>query len=102
MLNEGSQLTSEQAGNATSEMTRTPRPSEYAEHDANSDSGAARSKLSVNVNHDISERLRSLAYTHRLSESSIVEVALTMFFARGDDQVLGVMLKQLGAVLRRR
>jgi hypothetical protein len=37
-----------------------------------------RSKLSVNVNYDISERLRNLAYTHRLSESSIVEIALAM------------------------
>jgi len=102
MLNEGSQLASGQSGDATSEMIRTPQPSEYAEHDAGSDSAASRSKLSVNVSHDISERLRSLAYSHRLSESSIVEVALTMFFARGDDQVLGVMLKQLGAVLRRK
>ena len=59
-----------------------------------------RSKLSVNVNHDVSERLRSLAYLHRLSESSIVEIALAMFFARGDDELLGVMLKQLGATRR--
>jgi len=64
--------------------------------------GSARNKLSVNVGHDISERLRSLAYTHRLSESSIVEVALTMFFARGDDAMLGVLLRELGATLRRR
>jgi len=63
---------------------------------------SARNKLSVNVGHDISERLRSLAYTHRLSESSIVEVALTMFFARGDDAMLGVLLRELGATLRRR
>jgi hypothetical protein len=63
---------------------------------------SARNKLSVNVGHDISERLRSLAYTHRLSESSIVEVALTMFFARGDDALLGVLLRELGATLRRR
>jgi hypothetical protein len=52
------------------------------------------------VNHNISERLRTLAYTYRLSESSIVEIALTIFFARGDDALLGVLLKQLGATLR--
>src|SRR5471032_187991 len=98
MLNNGSQVASGQTANGTSEMIRVPQPSEYAEHEASSDSAAARSKLSVNVSHDISERLRSLAYTHRLSESSIVEVALTMFCARGDDQVLGALLKQLGAV----
>jgi hypothetical protein len=61
-----------------------------------------RDKISVNVGHDISERLRSLAYSNRLSESSIVEVALTMFFARGDDELLGAILKQLGATLRRK
>jgi|SRR5579863_5240444 len=61
---------------------------------------ATRSKLSVNVNHQISERLRSLAYNYRLSESSIVEIALTIFFARGDDALLGLLLKQLGATRR--
>jgi hypothetical protein len=61
-----------------------------------------RSKLSVNVSFDVSERLRNLAYTHRLSESSIVEIALAMFYARGDDELLGVMLKQLGATRRSR
>jgi hypothetical protein len=83
-------------------MTRGPQPLEHFDHETSAEAIAARSKLSVNVSHDISERLRSLAYTHRLSESSIVEVALTMFFARGDDELLGVILKQLGATLRRR
>lgn len=102
MSDEGRQTTSEQTSDKTREMERPAQPSAYFEHEANADSAAARSKLSVNVSHDISERLRSLAYNHRLSESSIVEVALTMFFARGDDEVLGVILKQLGATLRRR
>ena len=76
---------------------------ESAAHETQSGAeSSARNKLSVNVGHDISERLRSLAYTHRLSESSIVEVALTMFFARGDDALLGVLLRELGATLRRR
>jgi hypothetical protein len=102
MPDEGRQTTSGQTSEMTSEMIRSPQPVEFVEHDSNADATATRSKLSVNVSHDISERLRSLAYTHRLSESSIVEVALTMFFARGDDEVLGVILKQLGATLRRR
>lgn len=59
-----------------------------------------RCKLSVNVSYDIAERLRNLAYLHRLSESSIVEIGLAMFFARGDDELLGVLLKQLGATRR--
>jgi hypothetical protein len=73
---------------------------EYDFHGAKA--GGQRSKLSLNVSHEISERLRSLAYSHRLSESSIVEVALTMFFARGDDALLGAILKELGASLRRK
>ena len=102
MPDEGRQTRSEQTSSSASEMTRGPQSLEQPEHDTTAEAIAARSKLSVNVSHDISERLRSLAYTHRLSESSIVEVALTMFFARGDDEILGVILKQLGATLRRR
>jgi hypothetical protein len=102
MPDEGRQTRSEQTSSSASEMTREPQSFEPPEHETTAEAIAARSKLSVNVSHDISERLRSLAYTHRLSESSIVEVALTMFFARGDDEILGVILKQLGATLRRR
>jgi hypothetical protein len=102
MTDETRQTRGEQSSSPASEMARPAQPAEYGEHESAADVAAARSKLSVNVSHDISERLRSLAYTHRLSESSIVEVALSMFFARGDDEILGVILKQLGATLRRR
>ena len=102
MPDEGRQITAGQTSESTSEMVRAPQHIDYPDQEIISDPSATRSKLSVNASHDISERLRSLAYTHRLSESSIVEVALTMFFARGDDELLGVILKQLGATLRRR
>jgi|SRR5450755_3343324 hypothetical protein len=59
-------------------------------------------RLSVNISSEISKRLRLLAHTHRLSESSIVEVALAMFVARGDDAALGLLLRKLGATLRRK
>jgi hypothetical protein len=59
-------------------------------------------KLSSSIDPEIMARLRRLAHTHRFSESSIVEVALTMFFARGDDVVLAAVLRELGATLRRR
>lgn len=59
-----------------------------------------RAKLSVNVNHRTSERLRNIAYQHRLSESSIVEIALKALFAEGDDTQIGTLLRQLGATLR--
>jgi hypothetical protein len=102
MPKEERQSARDQTKTLTGEMIHEPRPAEFPEHEVVSESAGLRSKLSVNVAHDISERLRSLAYTHRLSESSIVEVALAMFFARGDDALLGVILKQLGATLRRR
>jgi len=59
-------------------------------------------KLSINVPTDVGERLRALAFEHRLSGSSISQVALRQFFARGDDATLGVLLRELGASLRRR
>jgi hypothetical protein len=59
-----------------------------------------RAKLSINVSGDISERLRYLAHGQRLSESSIVEVALRSLFGRGDDAELGSLLRQQGASLR--
>lgn len=59
-------------------------------------------KLSVNVSYDVGRRLKRLAFEQRLSESSIVEVALGLLFARGDDEHLGTLLRQRGASLRRK
>jgi len=59
-----------------------------------------RAKLSINVSGDVSEHLRNLAYKHRLSESSIVEVALKGLFGHGDDAHIGTLLRQQGATLR--
>lgn len=59
-------------------------------------------KLSVNVPADQGERLRTLAFEQRVSESSIVQVALRLLFGRGDDSVIGPLLREHGATLRRR
>lgn len=59
-------------------------------------------KLSVNVPADQGDRLRMLAFEQRVSESSIVQVALRLLFARGDDGVVGAILHQHGATLRRK
>ncbi|MBC5808462.1 MAG: hypothetical protein ACR2KS_02735 [Candidatus Eremiobacter antarcticus] len=59
-------------------------------------------KLSLNVSPETGRRLRRLAFEQRLSESSIVETALRLFFARGDDEELGSVLRELGASLRRK
>lgn len=59
-------------------------------------------KLCANVDAELVEHLRELAYVHRVSESSIVDVALRRFFAVGDDRALGVILHNCGATLRRK
>ncbi|MBV8074705.1 MAG: hypothetical protein JO140_04675 [Candidatus Eremiobacteraeota bacterium] len=59
-------------------------------------------KLSVNVSEDVGLRLRQVAFEQRLSESSIVEVALAMLFRRSDASTLGGLLRQHGATLRRK
>jgi len=59
-------------------------------------------KLSVNVPADQGERLRTLAFEQRVSESSIVQVALRLLFGRGDDAVVGPLLREHGATLRRK
>jgi len=59
-------------------------------------------KLSINVAEDLGSRLRTLAFNERLSESSIVEVALAIFYEAGDDEALAEVLRSRGASLRRK
>ena len=58
-------------------------------------------KLSINVSSEVGTRLRRLAFDERLSESSIVEVALGLLFAKTSDASLGKFLRERGASLRR-
>jgi hypothetical protein len=58
-------------------------------------------KLSVNVSGSIGKRLRKVAFEERLSESSIVEIALDSLFARTSEANLGKYLREHGASLRR-
>ncbi len=58
-------------------------------------------KLSVNVTHGIGSRLRKIAFEERLSESSIVEIALESLFAKSTDAQVGKFLRDRGASLRR-
>ncbi len=58
-------------------------------------------KLSVNVTHDVGSRLRKIAFQERLSESSIVEIALESLFAKSTDAQIGNFLRDRGASLRR-
>jgi hypothetical protein len=58
-------------------------------------------KLSVNVSAETGGRLRKVAFEERLSESSIVEIALELLFARTTDTTVGKFLREHGASLRR-
>lgn len=58
-------------------------------------------KLSVNVSAAIGARLRRVAFEERLSESSIVEIALEQVFTRTTEATLGKFLRDHGASLRR-
>jgi hypothetical protein len=58
-------------------------------------------KLSVNVSSEIGDRLRRIAFDERLSESSIVQIALKLMFARTTSETIGPFLREQGASLRR-
>jgi len=58
-------------------------------------------KLSVNVSGSVGSRLRQVAFEERVSESSIVEIALQMLFSRTTDTTVGKYLREHGASLRR-
>ena len=58
-------------------------------------------KFSINVSADVGAHLCEASFTERLSESSIVEVALMQLFARVRREELGSFLRKHGASLRR-
>ncbi len=59
-------------------------------------------KLSVNVHESIGNRLREIAFQERLSESSIVEVALRELFLEKSNTKVAKHLRSRGATLRRK
>ena len=63
---------------------------------------ASTMKLSINVAEDLGARLRRLAFDLRVSESSIVEVALGLLYESGEDNEIAEILRQRGASLRRK
>jgi len=64
-------------------------------------SSATAVKLSVNVTSTIGTRLRRIAFDERVSESSIVQIALDGLFEGRSDTDLGQFLRDNGASLRR-
>lgn len=59
-------------------------------------------KFSINLSSDVGSVLKQVAFDNRVSESSVVEVALRQLLRRVSHERLGAYLKQNGACLRRR
>lgn len=59
-------------------------------------------KFSINLSSDVGSELRRIAFEERVSESSVIEIALRQLLRRVSSERLGVFLKQNGACLRRR
>jgi hypothetical protein len=59
-------------------------------------------KFSVNISSDVGLELKRIAFENRVSESSIIEIALRQLFGRVSKDRLALFLRQNGACLRRR
>lgn len=59
-------------------------------------------RFTVNLSAEIARELRDVAERHRVSESSIVEIALRQLLRRVNASALGAFLRDRGACLRRR
>jgi hypothetical protein len=59
-------------------------------------------RFTVNLSAEAGNELREIAAAHRVSESSVVEVALRQLFRRVSGPALGAFLRDHGACLRRR
>ena len=59
-------------------------------------------RFTVNIAQDVGDQLKEIAFENRVSESSIIEVALRQLFRRVGPAQLGAFLRLNGACLRRR
>jgi hypothetical protein len=59
-------------------------------------------RFTVNISQDVGDQLKAIAFENRVSESSVIEVALRQLFRRVTPPALGSFLRQNGACLRRR
>lgn len=59
-------------------------------------------RFTVNISQDVGDQLKEIAFANRVSESSVIEVALRQLFRRVTPSALGAFLRQNGACLRRR
>lgn len=75
---------------------------QHAELSPNVGAAANAMRFTVNLSQDVGDQLRDIAFEHRVSESSVIEVALRQLFRRVTPAALGTFLRQNGACLRRR
>lgn len=59
-------------------------------------------KFSINLSSEVGSELRRIAFEERVSESSVIEIALRQLFRKVSSERLGAFLRQNGACLRRR
>ena len=59
-------------------------------------------RFTVNISQDVGDQLKEIAFEHRVSESSIIEVAIRQLLRRVTPSTLGTFLRQNGACLRRK
>jgi hypothetical protein len=62
---------------------------------------AGAQRFTVNLSAGIGHELRDIAARHRVSESSVVEIALRQLLRRVSGAALGAFLRDRGACLRR-
>lgn len=59
-------------------------------------------RMTLNLSSDVGGRVRDIAHVNRVSESSVVEIALRHLFSHIPAEAIGTYLRQHGACLRRR
>lgn len=59
-------------------------------------------RFTVNLSAEVGDELRRIAHEQRVSESSVIEIALRQMLRRISGDALGAFLRQNGACLRRR
>jgi hypothetical protein len=85
-------------------MVRNNRSARLGANDLSERIGAPADaqRFTVNIAGDVAGELRGIATKHRVSESSVVEIALRQLFRRVSAPSLGAFLREHGACLRRR
>ncbi|MBV8154109.1 MAG: hypothetical protein JO192_00090 [Candidatus Eremiobacteraeota bacterium] len=83
-------------------MPRQPRPNAVRELSSTIGAAANALRFTVNISQDVGGQLKEIAFENRVSESSVIEVALRQLFRRVTPAALGAFLRQNGACLRRR